>query len=564
MIQLIKCGPWIRRILILSFLSCCLPGCIRHQAGNYSGHTRADSTLFFHYLHSGDSAYASKTNYQSFVVSLKYYDSARVIADRSADTLLMAEAIFAKGRVYDAWNREPLKTIDHFREAAVLFARLPAQYKRSLYVKHLVAHAYDKMQDSTNAIMVLHELYHELIDKDTILKKQLSFTPEMALISTQVRNYLLADSILKNLTNRSWIHNDSTTLDYLDHYYLTQSRLDIAYRKPAHSYYLDSLQQVYDHSHKMMNRVYYSDNLAQLYAGLGWYKEAYIYLNLTNKLQDSLNSQGELSNMQNALLESELLAEKRKAEYREAMRINRQRTIWILSGLLGIITILSIYLYRQGRKYHEQSIRLSSLNEDLDDKVAQVELLNKEIQHRVKNNLHMIYSLLQMQERKTDNEETIENLQAARLRVESIAALHNQLLNAKSGVDFASYLKGLIGTVVSCLSDDKRVITHISSDEISIPVNSYFALSLILNEWVTNSIKYASTEANLLELNVSIKNVADEVCIEYSDNGINDKTAPSTAGLGTQIIQLLSRQMNARLTTLHGNPYHYQLCIAHG
>ena len=57
-----------------------------------------------------------------------------------------------------------------------------------------------------------------------------------------------------------------------------------------------------------------------------------------------------------------------------------------------------------------------------------MELLNKEIQHRVKNNLHMIFSLLQMQERRTDNEEVIEQLQAARLRVESIAALHNQLL----------------------------------------------------------------------------------------------------------------------------------------
>ena len=55
-------------------------------------------------------------------------------------------------------------------------------------------------------------------------------------------------------------------------------------------------------------------------------------------------------------------------------------------------------------------------------------MLNKEIQHCVKNNLHMVYSLLQMQERRTDNEEVIEHLQAARLRVESIAALHNQLL----------------------------------------------------------------------------------------------------------------------------------------
>jgi two-component sensor histidine kinase len=565
MIQLTKCGTWIRWILILAFFSLLSISCTQPQDVKVrSGKGDADRSAFFHYLQSGDSAYASKSSYQAFVVSLKYYDSAQAIADRSSDTLLLAEAIFAKGRVYDAWNKVPLKTVNHFKQAAALFAKLPAQYQRSLYVKHLIAHAYDKMMDTANAVVILHELYNEIAHKDTLLRKELSFIPEMALISTQVRDYLLADSILKYLTKRAWIHNDSNTLDYLDHYYLTQSRLDAFYRKPAHSFYLDSLRQVYEHSGNMMNRVYYSDNLSRLYASIGMYEEAYNYLTLTHRLQDSLSDQGDLGSMQNALLKSELQAEKGKTEYRAAMRTNRLRTIWVLSALLTVITILSIYLYRQGRKYHEQSIRLSALNEDMDDKVAQVELLNKEIQHRVKNNLHMIYSLLQMQERKTNNEETIENLQAARLRVESIAALHNQLLNNRGSLDFAGYLKGLIGTVVSCLSDEKKVITHISSDEISIPVNSYFALSLILNEWVTNSIKYAHTETNLLELNISIKNLENDVCIEYHDNGTVKPNESVTAGLGTQIIQLLTRQMSARLTTRNGNPYHYLICISHG
>ena len=86
---------------------------------------------------------------------------------------------------------------------------------------------------------------------------------------------------------------------------------------------------------------------------------------------------------------------------------------------------------------------VAGVNQQLDEKVAQVELLNKEIQHRVKNNLHMIFSLLHLQERRTDNEEVIENLQAARLRVESIAALQTQLLRNPDVPDLTAFLKQL-------------------------------------------------------------------------------------------------------------------------
>ena len=64
-------------------------------------------------------------------------------------------------------------------------------------------------------------------------------------------------------------------------------------------------------------------------------------------------------------------------------------------------------------------------------------------------------------------------------------------------------------------------------------------------------------------MNVTVKNRADEVCIAYYDNGAGHPAG--AAGLGTQIITLLSRQLGATLTTAPGQPYHYELCIpAHG
>lgn len=522
-----------------------------------------DSIAVFEYIHEGNKVYAEKKNIKSFIQSLKYYDSAEVIADHSGDTLLLAEVTFAKGRIYDAWNREPQKTIACFSKAALYFRKVPGQYSRSLYVQHLVAHAYDKIKDSTNATAILRQMYRELATKDTGLLHSLPFTAEMALIATEVNAYELADSILSHLTTRAWISNDSTTYDYLNHYYLTQSRLDAYWRKPAHSFYLDSLAAVYERSN-FFDKIYYNKELSKLCKTMGRYELSSEYYEKGILLGDSLNAMARTSDMQTALLQSELTAEKRKIEYEETIRSTRILTIWMLAGLVVIITMLSVYLYRRNKMYQAQSERLSVLNEALDDKVAQVELLNKEIQHRVKNNLHMIYSLLQMQERKTDNEEVLCNLRAARLRVESVAALHNQLVTSESSPDFTVFLKTLISSAVNCLSDEKNVLTHISAQDIKVPVNSYFALSLILNEWVTNSVKYGAGQDELLTINVSIKNETNQVCIEYSDSGTPMPFPQGKPGLGTQIIDLLSRQMSGTLTTLHGNPYHYQLCIPNG
>lgn len=196
--------------------------------------------------------------------------------------------------------------------------------------------------------------------------------------------------------------------------------------------------------------------------------------------------------------------------------------------------------------------------------MAQVALLNKEIQHRVKNNLHMVYSLLQMQERRTDNDEVITHLQAARLRVESIASLHNQLLTTPDdGPDLTAYLKGLISSVVGCLANDRQVITHLQTMSLRLPPNSYLPLSLILNEWVTNSIKYAAPGEPLLEISVALRHAPGQACLIYTDNGQPPAAGapPPPPGLGTQLITLLARQLGATLRTPAGHPYHYELCF---
>ena len=516
---------------------------------------------FFALLHQGDSVYAQKRGYGSFARALRYYDRAQRLADQAQDTVLLAEAVFARGRVYDAWNREPQKTLAYFEQAARWFAHQPGQARRYYYARFLVAHAYDKVPDSLRAVRALRQLGRELAARPDALRRQVPSTVEMALSATQSRNYGLADTLLRQLVRRAGVRNDPDTYNYLDDYYLVQARLDVLYRRPGrYSPYLDSLRAAFAHAPSPPDREYHGRLLAELLARAGDYRAAYAYATISRRVYDSLNNHGDVAQMRQVLAESE--AQQQALE--ETRQQARRRTLVGLSLGLVVISLLSFYLYKQGRGARRQAAELVAANHSLDEQAAQVGLLNKEIQHRVKNNLHMVFSLLHMQERRTDNEEVIAQLQAARLRVESIAALHNQLLNgADAEVNLAEFLKGLISSVVSCLANDRQVVTHIQTEGLRLPANGYLPLSLILNEWVTNTIKYAAVEGPFIEVRLDVKNGPDEVCINYADNG-RAPAAPAEPGLGTQIIGLLTRQLGATLRTAPGQPYHYQLCIPHG
>ncbi len=528
--------------------------------GALSAGATPDTLLFKALLDRGDSVYRQKDSYASFQQSLKYFDSAQVLAEKSGNKALLGQATFARGRVYDAWTVEPLKTIELFTRATQLFkeAGLEGRY---YYAKHLIAHTYDKMGDSAGAVKVLRELVAEIAPQSAEWRAGQPVISEMAVIATEVGNYPLADTILQHLTKREWIANNPETYNWLDHYYLAQARLDLYYRNVKWSAYPDSFAQAYGNITNIFDRIYYARRLAPLYAKEGDYKEAYRFRTIHQELEAQSLTGKDFEQMRRSLVVSETAAERRNLEFETAISRSRTRAVWALSALLLVITILSIHLYRRNKKYREQSQSLQQLNSDLDRQAGKVILLNKEIQHRIKNNLYTIYSLLHMQQESTDNEEVIAHLEAARMRIESVAALHDHLLAGGESVDFSTYLKVLVGKIVGCFADERKVITHINTESVALPLNTCFALSLILNEWITNSIKYAGNRGEMLEMEIRIANVAEEVCITYLDSGELPQNANPKPGLGTEIVRLLTAQLKGRLTHPDNHPYHYNLCL---
>lgn len=491
---------------------------------------------------------------------MEYYDSALQVANDSHDTALIAASVFAKGRAYDAINDNSQKTIDYYTEAARLYARLQDKYIKALHIKHLVAHSYDKVNDSVNCIKILQQLYNEILSKPDSLKQKMKFTAEMALVSTEVRNYKLANDILSNLTRREWIKNDPEEYDYLDHYYLTRARTEVFRNRNSQSLYLDSVESVFKKCHTPSDSIYYSSQLLNLFKNTGNGEKENYYLHINNtisarfKTPESVREANDkISEMETAALERERKIEQEKAQL-------STRYIYVLGGLLLVISVLSLFLVRRNREIRRKKNEAIDTNRELLQKNQQNELLNKELHHRVKNNLQMILSLVYLQEKKTKADETKSNLQDIRLRIENIAAMHQQLLEQNNNVaDLKTYVIKLVHSVISLVGNGYQVYTNLDIEEIKISAKQSFPLGLLLNEWVTNTIKYATTASDILVIHLTIRSNDKAICMRYHDSGKPVKKDQVKAGLGMNIINLLVAQLNGELLRNENNYFTYEL-----
>jgi two-component sensor histidine kinase len=172
----------------------------------------------------------------------------------------------------------------------------------------------------------------------------------------------------------------------------------------------------------------------------------------------------------------------------------------------------------------------------------------RELQHRMKNNLQVIVSFLAMQGRASTSEEARERIGRVMDRVMAIGLAHDQLSFKKSAssVDMRDYLKALCANI-----DPRRPNLTIDTEfePISIPLDRAVPIGLILNELVTNSIKYAFDEqGGVINVTFRVNETIGEAELCVCDNGRG--MGPARSGsLGLRLVEGLSRQLGGRLTT---------------
>ena len=185
--------------------------------------------------------------------------------------------------------------------------------------------------------------------------------------------------------------------------------------------------------------------------------------------------------------------------------------------------------------------------------LADQELLAREIDHRVKNNLTIVGSLLSMQRNIATSDEARKALEQAADRVIAVARVHEHLHRSHQlgFVAFADYLKQLCDDLASSMQRD-GVQMQIEADPINILADRAMPLALIANELITNAFKHGSAVGATL-VSVTLNQTADDLRLVVADNGSGIPVATSglRTSLGFRLIETLGRRLNAVIAFPH-------------
>ena len=215
--------------------------------------------------------------------------------------------------------------------------------------------------------------------------------------------------------------------------------------------------------------------------------------------------------------------------------------------------------------YEENYKRVYLTTVDLTDKIIEEnkflhktnkekEILLKEIHHRVKNNLQIIMSLLNLQSRNILDEKTKNLFQVSVARVQSMSIVHELLYQSKDfeKIDYRDYLKVLIAPLIQSMKpQDKDVSIELDVAEITLNVGTSIPLGLIINEIVTNSLKHGIKDKKgrvYIEM-LNLKN--GKFQLNIGDDGIGlpeDINVDKTETLGLQLVSSLVEQLEGQLT----------------
>ena len=186
--------------------------------------------------------------------------------------------------------------------------------------------------------------------------------------------------------------------------------------------------------------------------------------------------------------------------------------------------------------------------------VGRQEVLMQELKHRVKNNLNIVSSLLRLEQPNIADPVAIKVLADAESRIRSIAMIYERLYLAPSlaGVELGAYIQELSQSVMDIYtSNDGRITLRRELETAELSTERAVPLGLILNELITNVLKYAYPGASRGELRITLTNDAGSIRLRVEDDGPGLPTgfSPSTTeSMGTQLVMMLSQQIGAQVT----------------
>lgn len=343
------------------------------------------------------------------------------------------------------------------------------------------------------------------------------------------------------------------------HYNISESRTSVASSLYDLGEYTEAIVQANmvienDAEHQSLShqqRAY--SVLSKANEALGNFSEALRYHKQYKAISDSIFNADILEKVAEKDAKFELVEQRAKVDVLNAQNAASQAIIdqknrALMFGGIGliIVTVLSCILYFLVRKYLRQKFILAKAVSDKD-------LLLREIHHRVKNNLQMVSSLLSLQSRSIDDETALKAINDGKSRVRSMAIIHQDLYQQDNltGVNVQSYLEKLCSELFATYNiNDEEIQLKLDIENIDADVDTLVPLGLIINELVTNSLKYAFQGRENGVVSISLKEQSNLLLLIVSDNGIgyNESDILATS-FGNKLVASLAKQLKATITT---------------
>jgi PAS domain S-box-containing protein len=190
--------------------------------------------------------------------------------------------------------------------------------------------------------------------------------------------------------------------------------------------------------------------------------------------------------------------------------------------------------------------------EKIKKSLKEKEILLQEVHHRVKNNLQIISSILNLQTRTLNDPKILELIKETRYRIMSMAFIHDLLYQTKdfTNIDFSKYLQNITSNIMNTYTHNKNINLHLEIESIFLNLDNAIPCGLIVNELITNAFKYAFPSDKKGEIIVTLKLNNNWVNLSVADNGVGIQEHvdyKTTETLGFQLINSLVTQIDGEL-----------------
>jgi len=244
----------------------------------------------------------------------------------------------------------------------------------------------------------------------------------------------------------------------------------------------------------------------------------------------------------------------------------------LTGGSLMLLTLLGLIYsrYRQKQRtnrllqaqqaeINRRNQELKSLNEQQLRLLTEKEWLVKEIHHRVKNNLQMVICLLNEQSEFLNNPSALNAIRESRERMQAIAIIHQKLYQMEDSfrISMRSYINDLADNIRNSVDSADRINFKLAIEDVALDISQSVPLGLILNEAITNAIKYAYPKHGKGDVHISLHHTSGcQLQLKIADNGKGlppDMNAEDPSSLGFQLMRLFAEQLGADLFFANNN-----------